>query len=154
MLQNVVVARGASSTGGDGVDRITFYGTYLEELVPRPEFVVDLRAGTTGTSVDPDATGTIGGFQEHRFVGDLAWRFHGTSGNDRVWAITGGGLQAWLYGGNDWATGSDRADMVNGGDGTDYVAGRDGHGRVPLRRARALLTPSRSRRADQSRARN
>ena len=126
VLQNVVAGRGASSAGNGGVDRITFYGTYLEGLTPRPEFVVDLRAGTTSTSVDPTATGTIAGFEEHRFVGGLAWRFHGTGDADRVWAITGGGLQAWLYRGNDRATGSDRADMINGGDGTDYAAGRDG----------------------------
>ncbi|MGH3362213.1 MAG: calcium-binding protein [Nocardioides sp.] len=126
VLQNVVAARGASSAGNGGVDRITFYGTYLEELTPRPGFVVDLRGGTTHTSVAPDATGTIGGFQEHRFVGGLTWRFHGTTGDDRVWAITGGGLDAWLYAGNDRVTGSDRPDFVNGGDGTDYVAGRGG----------------------------
>lgn len=126
VLQSALAEAGAGSAGGAGNDRITYYGTYLEGLEPRAEFTIDLRTGTTTTSLDPAATGTIAGFQEHRLVGDVSWQFHGTAGPNRIWAITGGGLRAWLYDGDDWAIGSELDDFVDAGPGDDHVNGRAG----------------------------
>lgn len=126
VAQNITPGSGSGSSGGGGRDLIALYGSLLEGNKPRTEFAIDLRSGTTTATLDPAPAGTIGGFEEYRLVGNLAWRFHGTPGPDRVWAITGGPLRAWLFGGNDWATGSPRDDFVNGGKGTDEVRGRGG----------------------------
>lgn len=126
VAQNITPGSGAGSDGGAGRDVLALYGSLLEGNKPRTEFAIDLRSGTTSATLDPAPTGTVGGFEEYRLVGDLAWRFHGTPGPDRVWGITGGPLRAWLFGGNDWATGTPRDDVVNGGKGTDEVHGQAG----------------------------
>lgn len=127
VAQNITPGSGMGSEGGGGRDYLTLYGSLLEGNKPRSEFAIDLRSGTTSATPDPASAGTIGGFEEYRLVGNLAWRFHGTPGPDRVWAITGGPLRAWLFGGNDWATGTQRDDLVNGGTGTDEAHGRGGN---------------------------
>jgi hypothetical protein len=90
---------------------------------------VDLRDGTTlldrGDAVGV-AHGTDLGYEEHRFIGDLAWVFHGTDGPDRVLPLTGGPLQAWTYGGDDLIGGTEHDDHVDAGDGTDEVHGNGG----------------------------
>ena len=91
----------------------------------RTEFTVVLRTKTVSSDV-PAASGQLGGFEQHRLMGRLAWRFHGTSGPDRLWTPTGGPLSAWTYEGNDSVTASDRADFVHAGPGTDVVWGRGG----------------------------
>lgn len=126
VAQNVVPTAGLVSEGGGGRDTVVFYGTLLEGRTPRTEFVVDLRTGTTSADVEPEATGTVGGYQEFRFVGRLDWRFFGSAEVDRVWAITGGPLRARLAAGDDWVTGTDRDDLLNGGIGTDEAWGRGG----------------------------
>jgi Ca2+-binding RTX toxin-like protein len=127
VAQNVTPGSGAASSGGGGRDLITFYGALLEGNSPRTEFAIDLRSGTTSATLDPAPAGTVGGFEEYRLVGNLQWRFHGTTGPDRVWGITGGPLRAWTFGGDDWVTGTDRDDFVNAGKGDDEVQGRRGH---------------------------
>ena len=126
VAQNVVTGSGAASSGGGGRDVIALYGTLLEGATPRTTYAIDLRSGTTSASLDPPPAGTIGAFEEYRLVGNLSWRFHGTPEADRVWAITGGPLHAWTFGGNDWVTATDRDDVVNAGQGVDEVQGRGG----------------------------
>ena len=126
VAQDLVPGSGSGSEGGAGRDVVALYGALLEGASPRIELAIDLRTGTTTANLDPAPAGTIGGFEEYRLVGNLAWRFHGTAGPDRVWGITGGPLRAWTFGGNDWVTGTDRDDLVNAGKGTDEVQGRRG----------------------------
>ena len=105
---------------------VSLYGKRLEGRSPRVRATVDLRARSTSADVVPAATGRIGGFEQHRLIGNLAWVFHGTAMADRVWAITGGPLRAWTYAGNDSVTATDRVDFVDAGAGTDVVWGRGG----------------------------
>lgn len=119
VAQNVVRGSGADSTGGAGRDALVSHGTLFRGEKPRASFHVDLRTGTTTTSTG--GTGTVGQFEEYRFVGDLTWLFHGTTGPDRVWALTGGPLQARTGDGNDWLRGSDRDDLLHGGAAVDEV---------------------------------
>lgn len=126
VAQDLVDTSGAQTLGGTGDDVVSLYGKLLEDRSPRVEVTVDLRAGSTSADVVPPATGRVGGYEQHRLIGDLAWVFHGTTVADRVWAITGGPLRAWTYAGNDSVTATDRPDFVNAGDGTDVVWGRGG----------------------------
>ena len=124
VAQNISPGRGSSSAGGGGEDTVVLYGALLAGNEPRTTFTIDLRAGTTSADLATPPTGTIGGFEEHRLVGNLQWRFHGSPAGDRVWAITGGPLLAWTYGGGDWIRGTARDDLFHGGTGTDRaVAG-------------------------------
>lgn len=127
VAQNITTGSGMASIGGGGRDIIALYGTLLEGSSPRTEFHIDLRTGTTSATLDPAPAGTIGTFEDYRLVGNLSWRFHGTTGPDRVWGITGGPLRAWTFGGDDTVTGTDRDDFVNAGKGDDEVQGRLGH---------------------------
>jgi Ca2+-binding RTX toxin-like protein len=119
VAQNVVRGSGADSSGGAGRDVLVSHGRLLQGGKERASFHVDLRTGTTTTSTG--GTGTAGQFEEHRFVGDLTWLFHGTAGPDRVWALTGGPLQARTRDGDDWLRGSARDDLLHGGVGVDEV---------------------------------
>jgi Ca2+-binding RTX toxin-like protein len=119
---------GMGSVGGSGADVVSLYGDALEGGSPRPRFTVDLRRGRTSVALPRTVTGTIGGYEEYRLIGDLRWGFRGTTGPDRVWSITGGGLDARTYAGNDRVTGSPYADRVDAGRGRDVAytgAGRD-----------------------------
>lgn len=127
VAQNVTAGSGAGSDGGGGRDLLALYGTLLAGSKPPTELTIDLRSGTTSADVDPTASGTIGRFEEYRLVGNLRWRFHGSPLRDRVWAITGGPLRAWTYGGDDWLRGTDRDDLLNGGAGTDEADGGGGN---------------------------
>jgi Ca2+-binding RTX toxin-like protein len=126
VAQDLVDTPGAQTSGGTGTDVVSLYGKPLEDRSPPVEVTVDLRAGSTSADVVPPATGRIGGYEQHRLIGNLAWVFHGTTLADRVWAITGGPLRGWTYAGNDWVTATDRPDFVNAGVGTDVVWGRGG----------------------------
>ena len=126
VAQHLVDAAGAQTYGGTGADLVSLYGKRLEGRSPRVEVTLDLRTGSTSADVAPVATGRIGGYEQHRLIGNLAWVFHGTTAADRVWAITGGPLRAWTYAGNDSVTATDRADFVDAGMGTDVVWGRGG----------------------------
>lgn len=126
VAQDLVDTPGAQTSGGTGADVVSLYGKLLEDRSPPVEVTVDLRAGSTSADVVPPATGRIGGYEQHRLIGNLAWVFHGTMVADRAWAITGGPLRAWTYAGNDSVTATDRPDFVNAGDGTDVVWGRGG----------------------------
>jgi Ca2+-binding RTX toxin-like protein len=126
VAQDLVDTSGAQTYGGIGADVVSFYGKPLEGRSPPVQAAVDLRAGSTSADVVPAATGRIGGFEQHRLIGNLAWVFHGTAVADRVWAITGGPLRAWTYAGNDSVTATERADFVDAGVGIDVVWGRDG----------------------------
>lgn len=119
VAQNLTTGSGAGSEGGAGRDVLAFYGSLLTGNTPRTVFTIDLRDGTTTAALDPPASGTIGGFEEYRLVGNLRWRFHGSRLADRVWAITGGPLRAWGYRGDDWLRGTPGDDLFDGGGGTD-----------------------------------
>ena len=119
VAQNITPGRGSSTAGGGGVDTVVLYGALLAGNQPRTVFTIDLRTGTTSADLATPMSGTIGGFEEHRLVGNLQWRFHGSPAGDRVWAITGGPLRAWTYGGGDWIRGTARDDLFDGGRGTD-----------------------------------
>lgn len=125
VAQHLVGASGAKTWGGPGTDVVSLFGKPLEGGASRTEVTVDLRTKTVSSDV-PAATGRFGGFEQHRLIGRLAWRFHGTSGPDRLSTPTGGPLSAWTYEGNDSVTASDRADFVHAGPGTDVVWGRGG----------------------------
>ena len=126
VAQDLVDTSGAQTDGGTGSDVVALYGTRLEGRSPRVEVTLDLRSGTTSAAVGSAATGRIGGYEQHRLIGNLAWVFHGSTVADRVWAITGGPLRAWTYAGNDTVTATDRVDFVDAGPGTDVVWGRGG----------------------------
>jgi Ca2+-binding RTX toxin-like protein len=126
VAQHLVDSSGAGTFAGTGVDRVSLYGKPLEGRSPRVQVTLDLRSGTTTADVGPAATGRIGGYEQHRLIGNLAWEFHGRTVTDRVWAITGGPLRAWTYAGNDTVTATDRVDFVDAGPGTDVVWGRGG----------------------------
>ena len=126
VAQHLVDAPGAQTYGGTGADLVSLYGKRLEGRSPRVEVTLDLRTGSTSADVVPAATGRIGGYEQHRLIGNLAWVFHGTTVADRLWAITGGPLRAWTYAGNDSVTATDRVDFVDAGMGTDVVWGRGG----------------------------
>jgi Ca2+-binding RTX toxin-like protein len=126
VAQDLVDTPGAQTSGGTDADVVSLYGKLLEDRSPRVEVTVDLRAGSTSADVVPPATGRIGGYEEHRLIGNLAWVFHGTTAADRALALTGGPLRAWTYAGNDSVTATDRPDFVNAGVGTDVVWGRGG----------------------------
>jgi Ca2+-binding RTX toxin-like protein len=126
VAQNLLGDSGAQTYGGAGTDVVSLYGKLLEGRSPRVEVTVDLRSGTTSADVVLAGSGQIGGYEQHRLIGNVAWVFHGTPAADRVWAITGGPLRAWTYAGNDSVTATDRADFVNAGLDTDVVWGRDG----------------------------
>ena len=126
VAQNLVAGSGAQAWGGAGVDVISLFGTLLEDRSPRTEVTIDLRAGTTSADVVPPATGRIGGYERHRLIGNVAWRFHGRPVADRLLIGTGGPLNAWTYEGNDTVTASERPDFVYAGAGTDTVWGGGG----------------------------
>ncbi len=126
VAQYLVDAAGAETDGGTGDDLVSLYGKLLEGRSPRVEVTLDLRTGSTSTDDESPATGRIGGYEQHRLIGNLAWVFHGSPVADRVWTITGGPLRAWTYAGNDSITASDRVDFVDAGPGTDVVWGRGG----------------------------
>ena len=73
-----------------------------------------------------EATGTVTGFERHRLIGPVRWRYLGTDAGDRVWAITGGPLVARGYDGADELTGTELADLLDGGTGTDTGYGKGG----------------------------
>ena len=119
VAQNITAGSGSGSDGGGGRDTLALYGALLVGNTPRTTFTIDLRSGTTSADLAEATSGTIGGFEEHRLVGNLQWRFHGSPARDRIWAITGGPLRASTYGGDDWMKGTERNDLFNGGAGTD-----------------------------------
>jgi Ca2+-binding RTX toxin-like protein len=127
VAQSIPRSAGLATIGGGGHDVITLYGHRLEGHAPRLRFTVDLRAGTTGSDHGHAGKGTIGQYEEYRLVGNLRWGFNGSAGDDRVWAITGGELQAWTYGGRDWVHGSEHDDTINAGSGSDTVLSGGGH---------------------------
>ncbi len=114
------------SFGGAGRDVVSLYGDALEGSSPRARFTVDLRTGTTTVDLGSNRRGKIGSYEEYRFIGGVRWAFNGTPEGDRVWTITGGELQAFTYGGDDWVNASDRDDTINAGEGTDTVMGGKG----------------------------
>jgi Ca2+-binding RTX toxin-like protein len=126
VAQNLVDTPGAQTWGGTDRDVVSLFGTLLEGRSPRIQITVDLRTGTTSADVVPASTGRIGGFEQHRMVGNVAWQFHGTPTADRLLTPTGGPLSAWTYDGNDTVSATDRPDFVNAGPGTDVVWGRGG----------------------------
>ncbi|HEX5861482.1 MAG TPA: calcium-binding protein [Nocardioides sp.] len=126
VAHNLVAGSGAETWGGAGVDVVSLFGTLLEGRSPRTEATIDLRTGTTSSDVAPPATGRIGGYERHRLIGNVDWRFHGSPIADRLLIGSGGPLNAWTYDGNDTVTASERADFVNAGAGTDTVWGAGG----------------------------
>lgn len=109
---------GSDVRGGDGADLVLLraWGAPL---------AVDLRIGAL-TFAGGD--GAIDGFEQHHLTGDASYVFHGTQGPDRVVVLTGGGLRAWTYGGDDFVGGSELDDVLDLGEGTDEaygVAGTD-----------------------------
>jgi Ca2+-binding RTX toxin-like protein len=126
---DLTVTDGLDTDGGAGSDILVLRGVDGLEGGQRPTLTVDLRDGTTlldrGDAVDV-AHGTDLGYEEHRFIGDLSWVFHGTDGPDRVLPLTGGPLQAWTYGGDDLIGGTEHDDHLDAGDGTDEVHGHGG----------------------------
>lgn len=124
--QNITPGSGADAQGGGGDDVVAFYGSLLAEEAPSARFTVDYRTGVTAASGSVAATGTIGGFEGHRFLGPLRWRFLGSELPERVWAIQGGPLRARTAGGADQLTGTPRDDLLDGGPGTDLGYGKGG----------------------------
>lgn len=124
--QNVTPGTGADAQGGGGDDAIAFYGDLLAKQSPGARFTIDYRTGVTTATGDVAATGTIGGFEGHRFIGPLRWAFFGVDLPERVWAIQGGPLRARMAGGNDQMTGTPANDLLVGGSGTDTGYGRGG----------------------------
>ncbi|MCW2765743.1 MAG: Hemolysin-type calcium-binding region, partial [Nocardioides sp.] len=127
--QDLAVEDGLATDGGAGTDVLAIRGVDGLEGAQRPALTLDLRDGTTaldrGDAVDV-ASGTVHGYEEHRFIGDLTWTFYGTEGADRVWAMTDGPLQAWTFGGDDFIGGTEHGDHLDAGDGTDEVHGGGG----------------------------
>jgi len=119
--QLITPGRGAASAGGPGTDVISFYARLIAG-----RFTVDQRSGTTYASGAVEARGSVSGFESHRLIGSVPWRFIGTPAADRVWAITGGPLTARAGDGPDQLTGSELADLLDGGAGTDTGNGRGG----------------------------
>lgn len=119
--QLITPGRRASSAGGPGDDVISFYARLIAG-----RFTVDQRSGTTYASGAVRARGSISGFERHRLIGSVPWRYVGSPAGDRVWAITGGPLTAYGGGGPDELTGTDLADLLDGGAGTDTGNGRGG----------------------------
>jgi len=119
--QLIAPGRGASSAGGPGDDVISFYARLIAG-----RFTVDQRSGTTYASGAVVARGSISGFERHRLIGSVPWRYIGSPAGDRVWAITGGPLRAYGGDGPDELTGTDLADLLDGGSGTDTGTGRGG----------------------------
>lgn len=124
--QNITPGDGADSQGGGGDDVIAFYGSLLAGEAPSARFTVDYRTGVTAASGSVAASGTIGGFEGHRLLGSLRWRFIGSDLPERVWAIQGGPLRAKMGGGADQITGTPRNDLLDGGQGTDVGYGKGG----------------------------
>jgi Ca2+-binding RTX toxin-like protein len=128
VAQTIPDSSGMASVGGSGRDVITLYGRLLQGSSPKARFHVDLRSGRTSSDQGGAGRGTIGQFEEYRFVGNVRWAFNGSPAADRVWAITGGELTAWTYGGRDWIHGSSHDDTINGGADRDTAVsggGRD-----------------------------
>ena len=126
--QEVSLEDGLSTDGGPGTDVLALRGVDLPAGT-RPELTVDLRDGTTRLDPGDQADVAIGlakRYEEHRFIGDLSWVFHGSAGADRVIALTGGPLQAWTYGGDDFIAGTEHDDHLDAGEGTDEVHGVGG----------------------------
>lgn len=121
--QVIVTASGSVTDGGPGTDTITFLAPPVEGEAPVATYTIDLRSGSTAVG---DATGTIAGYEEHRLMGRMHWRFFGTPGPDRVWALFGGPLRATTYDGDDWMIGSEKVDRLDGGPGQDQADGRGG----------------------------
>jgi len=117
--QNIAPGKGATARGGLGDDVVAFYGRLLAGQTPAARFTVDHRSGVTSASGEVTAAGTIQGFEGHRLIGALRWRFLGAEPAERVWAIEGGPLRALMGGGDDQATGSPVDDLLDGGPGTD-----------------------------------
>lgn len=110
---------GSDVRGGDGSDLV------LLRAWGAPLLALDLRVGALSFA---GGDGTIGGFEEHHLTGDAAYRVHGTPGPDRFVVLTGGAIEAWTYGGDDFVGGSELDDLLDLGDGTDEaygVAGSD-----------------------------
>lgn len=124
--QNITPGNGADAQGGGGDDVIAFYGSLLSGQSPRARFTLDYRTGATTASGAVAATGTIGGFEGHRFLGPLRWRFFGSDLPERVWAVQGGPLRAKAAGGADQLTGTPGNDLLDGGKGSDTGYGKGG----------------------------
>lgn len=123
---HVAAGRGAGADGGTGEDTVAFYGHRLAGQQPPARFVVDLRTGQTSATGEVTATGTVAGFERHRLLGPLRWRFVGSDEADRLWAIEGGPLRARTHDGADLVTGTEEDDLIAGGDGRDTGYGRGG----------------------------
>ncbi len=119
--QLITPGRGASSAGGPGDDVISFYARLIAG-----RFTVDQRSGTTYASGAVRARGSISGFERHRLIGSVPWRYVGSPAGDRVWAITGGPLRAFGGDGRDELTGTELPDVLDGGSGSDTGTGRGG----------------------------
>lgn len=124
--QNITPGNSADAQGGGGDDVVAFYGSLLAGESPSARFTVDYRTGVTAASGSVAATGTIGGFEGHRLLGPLRWRFLGSDLPERVWAIQGGPLRARMAGGADQLTGTPGDDLLDGGPGTDLGYGKGG----------------------------
>ncbi|HEX6150910.1 hypothetical protein [Nocardioides sp.] len=124
--QLIAPGRGAAATGGVGDDVVAFYGRLLAGQQPAARFTVDQRSGMTYVSGTVEARGSISGFERHRLVGPVRWRYLGGPSADRVWAITGGPLVARGSDGPDQLTGTEHADLLDGGAGTDTGHGEGG----------------------------
>lgn len=122
----VTPGSGAEAQGGRGDDVIAYYGDLLAGQKPRARFTIDYRTGITDASGSITATGTIGGFEGHRLLGPLRWRFQGVEAAERVWAIQGGPLRARSRDGADELIGTPRDDLLDGGDGADAGYRRGG----------------------------
>ena len=125
--QLITPGRGASASGGVGEDVIALYARLLRGQTPTPRVTVDQRSGATYASGPVEARGTVTGFERHRLVGPVRWRYLGGDASDRVWAITGGPLVARGNDGADELTGTDLADLLDGGPGTDTGYGKGGN---------------------------
>ena len=124
--QNIAPGNGALAQAGVGEDTVAFYGNLLAEQSPDAMFTIDYRTGVTSVTGDVPATGTIEGFDRHRLIGPLRWRYFGSDLPERVWAIQGGPLRARMGDGTDELTGTPLDDLLDGGTGTDAGYGRGG----------------------------
>jgi Ca2+-binding RTX toxin-like protein len=125
--QLITPGRGAAASGGVGEDLIALYARLLGGQTPASRVTVDQRSGATYASGPVEASGTVTGFERHRLIGPVRWRYLGSDASDRVWAITGGPLVARGNDGADDLTGTDLDDLLDGGSGADTGYGRGGN---------------------------
>jgi Ca2+-binding RTX toxin-like protein len=126
---DIAPTSGTEVSGGPGRDYLALRGALVEGRTPEASYAVDLRAGTTtltGAGSPSPATGTVSSIWEYRLADTLHWVFTGNDGDNRVWAMDGGPLDARMGGGDDFVFGSTDTDHLHGGPGHDTVGGSPG----------------------------